>query len=153
MLRYGLAAALTPEHLIYFAASPAEAPDLKDIDAVIVDAAMLRQAGASVDVNAVEGWQLPTVWVDDSDAAAASKRRQWVMLSLPLVREQLLKALFECLNPPGVAAPAAKRSESAAAPKPRAKKAQPAEAPPAPDANVIELIDLVEVADDEPDNG
>ena len=153
MLRYGLAAALTPDHLIHFIASPVEVPDLKDIDAVIVDAATLRQAGAAVDVKAIDAWQLPTVWLDDSESATASKRRDWVALTLPVLREQLLKALFECLNPPSGVAPAAQKAEPAAAPKPRPKKAKPADEPAADNADVIELIELVEVVDDEPDNG
>lgn len=153
MLRYGLAVALTPDHLIHFVESLPEAAERQNIDAVIVDAAMLRGAGVTVDVRAVESWQLPTVWLDDSSSANVSNIGHWATLTLPVVREQLLKALFECLNPPSSALAAAKKIESNIVPKPRPKKAKPTEAPATDGAQVIDLIELVEVVDDEPDNG
>ncbi len=152
MLRYGLAAALTPDHALQFVESLPDASALQDIDAVIVDAAMLRQGAAAVpiDIRAIEGWQVPTVWIDDGESANVPSRERWLTLTLPVQRERLLKALFDCLNPPTSAAPAAKKSASSAAiAQPRAKKTKPAD-PPASDGAIV--IELVEVVDDEPEN-
>ena len=72
---------------------------------------------------------------------------------MPVQREQLLKAVFDCLNPASPSTAAAKRVESRAAlpAKTRAKKTKAsryARRRVAP--NVIELV---EVVDDEPENG
>jgi len=72
-------------------------------------------------------------------------------LKPPVQRDQLHKALFECLNPPAGAPPAARKIEPRAATpaKARGKKSEEsAAAPPAAD----NVIDLVEVVEDEEGN-
>ena len=148
MLRYALAVALTPDHGIQFFDGLPESSALADVDAVIVDAATLRLAEnpPRLDFKAIERWQVPTVWIDDRELSAPPARANWVNLKPPVQREQLHKALFECLNPPAGAPPAARKIEPRAATpiKARAKKSEKsAAAPPAAD-NVIELVDVVE---------
>ena len=153
MLRYAVVVALTPDHAIQFIDTLPEPSALEDVDAVIVDAATLRQAGTPppLDFKAVEGWQVPTVWIDDMELALPPARANWVKLKPPVQREQLHKALFECLNPPAGAPPAAKKIASSAAKpvKARGKQAKEPATAPADAANVIELV---EVVDDEPEN-
>ncbi|MGZ9130659.1 MAG: hypothetical protein ACXW4Z_23015 [Candidatus Binatia bacterium] len=149
MLRYALAVALTPDHGIQFFDTLPQSSALADVDAVIVDAATLRVAEKPplVDFKAIQRWQVPTVWIDDRELSASPARANWVNLKPPVQREQLHKALFECLNPPAGAPPAARKIEPrAAAPiKARGQKSEKsAAAPPAAADNVIELVDVVE---------
>lgn len=145
MLRYGLAAALTPDHVMQFAEALPDTQVVGQADALIVDAAMLRRAGAAVDVKAVEAWQLPTLWLEDRESATLSNRRDWATLVLPVLREQLLKALFDCLNLPSGGVAVAPVVATA----PKQAPAKTAVAPVEIEANVIDLIELVEVVGDE----
>ena len=151
MLRYAIVVALTPDHGMQFLDFLPESSALAEFDAVIVDAATLRLAENPpvLDFKAIERWQVPTVWIDDRELSAPPARANWVNLKAPVQREQLHKALFECLNPPAGAPPAARKIEPRAATpvKARGKKSEKsAAAPPAAD-NVIELVDVVEDED------
>ena len=153
MLRYALAVALTPDHGIQFFDSLPESSALLEFDAVIVDASTLRSSEKPprFDSKAIERWQVPTVWIDDIEITAPAGRANWVNLKPPVQRDHLLKALFECLNPPGGVAPAARKLEQRAAMpvQARGKKGQEsAAAPPAAD-NVIDLVEVVEDEDED----
>ena len=154
MLRYAVAVALTPDYVIQFFDSLPESSALEGVDAVIVDAATLRlgENPPLLDFKAIERWQVPTVWIDDMELSVPPARANWVNLKPPVQREQLHKALFECHHPSARATPAAKKIESSAATplKARAKKAKEPATTPADSENVIELV---EVVDDEPENG
>ncbi|MEO6164732.1 MAG: hypothetical protein ABIP88_11410 [Candidatus Binatia bacterium] len=148
MLRYAVTVALTPDHGIQFFDSLPDSSALADVDAVIVDAATLRlgENPPLLDFKAVERWQVPTVWIDDTELSVPPARAHWVNLKPPVQRDQLHKALFECLNPPAGAPPAARKIETRAATplKARGKKsAESAAALPAAD-NIIDLVDVVE---------
>ena len=148
MLRYAVAVALTPDHGIHFFDSLPESSALAEVDAVIVDAATLRLAEKPprFDSKAIERWQVPTVWIDDVEMSVPAARADWVNLKPPVQRDQLLKALFECFNPPAGAPPAARKLEPRASMpvKARGKKSEEsAAAPPAAD-NVIDLVEVVE---------
>src|SRR5512139_2480118 len=147
MLRYGLAMALKPDHLPQFADVLPEAPTLTNVDGVIVDAATLRHGATStsVDLKTVDRWRVPTVWIDDRDPASPPDRADWVTVRMPVQRERLLKALFDCLKPAAGSLAAARRVESsAAAPaKRRVKKTKAANSPASDAANVIELVEVV----------
>jgi hypothetical protein len=148
MLRYALAVALTPDHGIQFFDSLPESSSAAEVDAVIVDAATLRLAEKPplFDWKAIERWEIPTVWIDDMEMSAPAARANWVNLKPPLQRDHLLKALFECLNPPGGEPRAAKKPEprAAMALKARSNKTEEsATVPPATD-NIIELVEVVE---------
>jgi hypothetical protein len=154
MMRYGLAVALIPDHLARFVDALPEAQALENVDGVIVDAAMLRQGArlTEVDLQAVDSWKVPTVWIDDLEPVSTPERVNWVTLKMPVQRERLLKAVFDCVNPASPSTAAAKRVESRTAlpAKTRAKKTKAAVSPAAGGADVIELV---EVVDDEPENG
>ena len=154
MMRHGLAVALSPDHLAQFADRLPDASSLKNVDGVIIDAAMLRQdaKGIAVDIKVVDRWRVPTVWLDDLEPTAALLRADWVTVKMPVQREQLLKALFNCLNPATGSTAAARKAESNAAipAKTRAKRTNAATTSAAPAANVIELVEVVE---DAPENG
>jgi len=156
MLRYGLAMALTPDHVFQFVDAPPAASQAREFDALIVDAVMLRQveAGKLVEIEAIDRWPVPTLWIDDLESASPPRVKA-VTLKPPVQREQLLRALFDCLNPPGEQRPVGKRSEAGAPKpaKPRPKKVKEPEAALADGNDVIELIELVEVVEDSPVKG
>ena len=154
MLRYAIAVALTPDNGMKFFDSLPESSSLAEVDAVIVDAATLRLAMKPplFDSKAVERWRVPTVWIDDMETPVPAGRAKWVNLRPPVQRDQLLKALFECLNPSGGVPSAARKLEQRAAMpvKARGKKSQESAAAPPVGGNVIDLIDVVE--DEEEDS-
>ena len=154
MMRYGLAVALIPDHLAQFVDGLPEAPAFENVDGVIVDAAMLRQGArlTPVDLQAVDRWKVPTVWIDDLEPVSTPDRVNWVTLKMPVQRERLLKAVFDCINPASRSTAAARRVETRTAlpAKTRAKKIKAADTPAADGAHVIELV---EVVDDEPEKG
>jgi len=154
MLRYGLATALPPDYLVQFFDALPEGQAPNTIDGMIIDAAMLRQGGKplSVDLRAIDHWRIPTVWIDDREPDSAPDCIDRVTVKLPLQRECLLKALFDCLNPATGSKAAARKVESGAAmpPKPRARKTKE---PQSPVSAATQVIELVEVVEDAPENG
>lgn len=154
MLRYGLAVALTPDHLPQFAEALPEASALKNVDGVIVDAAALRQGAKPIpaDPKKVDRWRVPTVWIDDRELISPPDRVDWVNVKMPVQRDRLLKALFDCLNPATDSTAAARKVEANAATpaKARAKKTKEPMTSALASPNVIELIEVVE---DAPENG
>ena len=149
MLRYALAVALTPDHQAQFVDALPQAPALQNIDGIIVDAAMLRQRAkpSPVDLEAVERWRVPTVLLDDLEPTLPPGRLDWVTVKIPVQREQLLKALFDCLNPAArPTAEAARKNEAKTAlpAKTRAKKNNQTNTATKPASNVIELVEVVE---------
>jgi hypothetical protein len=154
MMRHALAVALIPDHLAQFIDELPAAPALENVDGIIVDAAMLRQGAklAPADLQAVDSWKVPTVWIDDLEPASTPERVNWVTLKMPVQRERLLKAVFDCVNQASGSKAVAGQSETRGAlpAKTRAKKNKAADTPAADGAPVIELV---EVVDDEPENG
>jgi hypothetical protein len=153
MMRHALAVALIPDHLAHFVDALPEAPALENVDGIIVDAAMLRHGATltSVDLQAIDNWKVPTVWIDDLETVSTPERVNWVTLKMPVQRERLLKAVFDCVNPASGSNAAARQGEARTdlPAKTRAKKIKTADTPAADGAQVIELV---EVVDDEPDN-
>ncbi len=148
MLRYGLAAALTPDHIAQFIDSVPETSILRNFDGVIVDAAMSRRGPlpTPVDPKSVGQWQVPTVWIDDLETVSAPDRVDWVTLKMPVQRGQLLKALFDCLNAASGSKAAKLKAESGTAmpAQARAKKSKKSKTPASDATHVIELIEVVE---------
>ena len=153
MLRYALAVALTPDHHVQFSAVLPEASALKNADAIVMDVATMRQSGQPVELDMVDSWQLPTIWIDDREPASPPDRADWASLKVPLRREQLLKAVFDCLNPAVGSAVSAQKTETntVVATKTRAKKTKGGDTPSSTAATNV--IELVEVVDDGSENG
>lgn len=145
MLRYGLAVALAAEHVLEFSAGLPALAAFHGIDAAIVDIATLRQRQnlSASDMAAIEQWPVPTVLIDQAQDRSAPTRKNLSVLTLPLTRDRLHKALFDCLYGSGAAASAVKpgKTPAAAPAKARAKKFKPT---PAAASQVIELVEVVE---------
>ena len=148
MLRQAFTVALFPEHQVHaVAAVPDAAP--KDFDASIVDAVALqeRESLSAGSVRAVEGWKLPTIWIDGEKPAEAPKRDRLVRLKRPVAKALLLEALAQCIGAssglkPNDAAMAKPINKSVKA-KPKALKE--ASAATSDSGKFIELVDVVEV--------
>jgi hypothetical protein len=146
MLRHALAIALSPEHQLQFMASLPELADLTEVDGVIVDAATLRDHDALTtrEVRAVQGWKIPTVWIDGAGALQAPVRKTLVQLKHPVRKEDLQKALADSLGPAVESKQSATASEghTAARATPKTKKSKEAAGPA--DNRFIELLEVVE---------
>jgi hypothetical protein len=145
ILRHAFAVALA-EHQVEAVEIIPEAKALKAADVVIVDAGALRERGALTarELQLVKSWQVPTLWIDPDGKPPNEKFKQ---LTWPLGRDELKKAVAECLAKP------IGKSESIAAPEnrggaPVAEKQAPRELeasePAGADKQVIELVDVVE---------
>ena len=144
MLRQAFTVALFPEFQIEFVeAIPDGAP--KDFDAMIVDAAALReQAKSARIVRAVAGWHLPIIWIDGDQPGQAPDPAQCIRLKRPVSKEVLRRTLAQCLS-----ATAAPKSTGSAEPAktPLGKKTRPkkvVDIAASEKRNFIELVDVVE---------
>ncbi len=73
---------------------------VKDFDLAIVDAAALREANmlGAQQARTVEGWKIPTIWIDDAAGAQSPAAKQLVMLGRPVQRDALQAAMAKCLG-------------------------------------------------------
>jgi hypothetical protein len=135
MLQHAFSVALFPEHQVQVMEMIPDSLAVKEFDAVVVDAGALRERNslAASELRNVQGWKIPTVWIEQETDAQAPVREELVVVDRPTGKEALRKALAECLG----AAEAALTTESA--------KGQLGSSP-ATDAkeNVIELVEVVE---------
>jgi DNA-binding NtrC family response regulator len=149
MLQQALAIALSIEYQVQFMDSFPDPVALTAVEAVIVDAAMLRDRNGLTarEVRAAQGWKVPTVWIDGTAALPAPVRKNLVQLKPPVRKDELHKALADCL---GVAAGSKQKPNAAAVPtetpaKSRAKKSKEAIATGPSAEAFIELLEVVEV--------
>jgi hypothetical protein len=123
--------------------------DVEKFDLVIVDAAALREVnthGAQWS-RTVQGWKIPTIWIEDAAGAQAPTGKQLVVLGRPLQRDALQAALVKCLDTPsakqnGTASAASKVGTGLS--EMSMKETGAAPAPQVIGAPVIELVDVVE---------
>ena len=147
ILRHALAVALAPDHRVEAVEIIPEAGDPKTADMVIIDAGALRERGALTarELRLMEPWQVPTLWIDP-DAMLPNKK--FKNLTWPLSREELKKAVAECLTKAIVASESVgtpeKRDGAPAAGKKERRAAKASEPAAEVDKHVIELVDVVE---------
>jgi hypothetical protein len=101
ILQQGIAIALYPENDVQLKNTVPENLASSDFDAAIVDAASLRESNAldAAALRAIQGWKLPTIWIDDQASGQVPYRGQVVTLQRPIGRQALVAALRECLGP------------------------------------------------------
>ena len=124
ILQHATAIALFPEHEARMAATIPDAEELKNVAAVIVDAAVLRETSGltAQTLRAMELWETPMVWVD-GDPPQPPNRDKLVVVKRPVSRKTMREALALCLGQE---------------PRPEAAAATTQE------RNVIELVEVVE---------
>lgn len=95
MLQRAFAVSFCPEHEVQLIDSiPPESPTTNNYDAVVIDAAALRERSGSDEGLEIAGrsWAMPTVWIEDKHAAVPA-RPDLVVIRKPIGRDELLSAL------------------------------------------------------------
>lgn len=145
MLQRAFAVSFCPEHQVELSATIPASPGLANYDALVIDAAAIREdagSGGNLD-DVARAWSIPTVWLEESDAPAPS-RRNLVVVRKPIGRDGLLAALTRCresessLAPPEHSAVVAGSAMAHAQAGVASDKGERAQAP------IIDLVDVVE---------
>ena len=147
MLQQAFIMALFPEHQVKVAHPiPELAPE--ETELLIVDAVALqrREALSAQQLRLLAAWKLPMIWVGGDQLIPAALRGKVVGIEPPLVKQDLQRALAQCLGKTAIpkrdgGAPAG-RSETRAVAKPRALRKTIAA--PSDSGQFIELVDVVE---------
>lgn len=148
MLQQAFAMALCPDHQVRVMDTVPDASALKDIDAAVVDAASLAAGDQAASFRMVQSWKLPTVWIDNDKTPPRQKQENLVVVTWPLHRDGLRKALAECLAAATKASSEARQIPAktvANRSKQKVKEAVEALATDEP-----QFIELVEVVEDSP---
>jgi len=149
MLQQAIALALFTEHDVQMSAAIPESLERDQFDAVIVDAASLRETTGISDeaMRRIRDWHLPTIWIGDKQSAEVSKWERLVMMERPIAKEGLHSALAECL---GVSA-GSHSNGVASTPEPvtkriskKAVEENEIQSGATADPGIIELVDIIE---------
>jgi hypothetical protein len=143
ILRQALSLALFADHEVHLASGlpDRDAAGALGCDLVIIDAAALRETGhAKSDLVAtVQGWKVPTLWIDDPEGNQGSARADLVVLARPIRKDALQQAIAECLQMVSIQA---NRAPSLGVKGEQAAKEETTTAM-AQHSQVIELVDVV----------
>ena len=137
MLQQAITLALYPDHEVKVASAFPEFSELKKFDAVIVNGASLGDIGEAS--RTVQGWKVPTVWIESVPPGQAPRREKLVSIQAPIEKDALLSALAECL---GTFAKETRLDKAAGSA--RAKDNQGRATAAVGGSEVIELLDVVE---------
>lgn len=146
ILRQAISLALFPNHEVQMATflSHSNAAVAKDFDLVILDSAALREANAlsSQLIRAVQGWKVPTIWIDDTGGSQAPARDKLVVLTRPVQKDSLQSAVAKCL---GISSSKQNGTPSIPVSEPMAtKETSSAAVSQGAGPQIIELVDVVE---------
>ena len=100
MLQHAIALSLFPQYQAQMTCSIPESGEIKDIDAVIVDAASLREMH-TLSVQAIrllQGWNVPIIWIDSVDSSAMPIDENFVAVRTPILKKSLQSAVAQCLG-------------------------------------------------------
>jgi hypothetical protein len=102
ILRQAISLALFPDHEVQTATflPDGNAAAAKEFDLVIIDSAALRETSTSSSqiFRTVQGWKVPTIWIDDTGGHQAPARDNLVMLTGPIQKDTLQSAVAKCLG-------------------------------------------------------
>ena len=151
VLRQAIALTLFPEHEVQMeeSLSASGIAALQGIDLLIVDAAALRDSDrlSPEIVRAIQSSPIPTVWIDEDEAARVPKRDKLTVLMKPIEGEAFGSALASLLSSsssPRERKKAPVSGEQKAEKGNGPKKKQPGEAAEQPELQFIDLVDVVE---------
>jgi hypothetical protein len=119
----------------------------RSYDIVVVDAGALRERNTIGDLNRrVQDWRIPTIWIEETISTVVPTRDKLVVLRKPLLKNDLLSALAQCLEKRSTMSLA--RGSAELGKKVRGKEdfvnAGLEPRPKQEKARVIELVDVVE---------
>jgi DNA-binding NtrC family response regulator len=150
LLRQAISLALFPDHEVQFAASLSDsnAAVAKEFDLIIIDSAALRETGNSISeiLHKLQGWKVPTVWIDDSAARQATSHDKLVVLTRPIQKDALLSAITKCLHESF-----SKENGAENIPARERKATEEARTTAAPEAAGPQIIELVDVVAEPPE--
>jgi CheY-like chemotaxis protein len=102
VLRQAISLTLFPDHEVQTATflSDGNAAAAKEFDLVIIDSEALGETGNSSSqlIRTVQGWKVPTIWIDDTGGRQAPARDNLVMLTGPIQKDTLQSAVAKCLG-------------------------------------------------------
>jgi len=100
MLQHAIALSLFPQYQARMTSSIPESGEIKDVDAVIFDAASLRETHklSAQAIRLLQGWNLPIIWIDSVDSSAMPIDENFVAVRTPLTKKSLLSALAQCMG-------------------------------------------------------
>jgi hypothetical protein len=149
ILQRAIAVSLFPEHEIQITDQVPEMSGIeqRSYDIVVVDAGALRERNTVGDLNRrVQGWQIPTIWLEETISTVVPTRDKLVVLRKPILKNDLLSALAQCQEKRSTMSLAGSSAELGE--KVRGKEGfVNADLEPHPKqekARVIELVDVVE---------
>jgi len=146
MLRQAITLFLFPAHEVQVTESVPQSLPAGDFDAVIVDAASLRETTGldAKTMDRIQNLTVPTVWIDSRESTQRPKRDKLVIVQAPIDKEKLQSALAHCLNSPITA----KRNGTSTSPGEGKRRKEKEKGEPVATENlqVIELVDIVEDA-------
>ena len=102
LLRQAISLALFPDHEVQLAAllSDSNAVVAKEFDLVIIDSAALSETGNSSTetLQRLQGWKIPTIWIDDTGSGPAAAHDKLIVLTSPIQKDTLQSAITKCLD-------------------------------------------------------
>ena len=149
ILQRAIAVSFFPEHEVQLTDDLPEMNEFeqRSYDIVVVDAGALRERNTIGDLNRrVQDWRIPTIWLEETISTVVPTRDKLVVLRKPLLKNDLLSALAQCLEKRSTMSLA--RGSAELGKKVRGKEdfvnAGLEPRPKQEKARVIELVDVVE---------
>ena len=149
ILQRAIAVSFFPEHEVQLTDDLSEMNEFeqRSYDIVVVDAGALRERNTIGDLNRrVQDWRIPTIWIEETISTVVPTRDKLVVLRKPLLKNDLLSALAQCLEKRSTMSLA--RGSAELGKKVRGKEdfvnAGLEPRPKQEKARVIELVDVVE---------
>ncbi len=146
MLQHAIALSLFPQYQVRMTAVIPASDEFEDVDAVIIDAASLREThGLTGEAMALlRDWEVPMVWIDNGDSSLVPPRGKLLIVAeRPIGRQSLQKAVAECLEE---SAKTTGKKSAPAREEGECPKAEPVVAEKGAQADVIDLVDVVHEA-------
>jgi DNA-binding NtrC family response regulator len=103
ILRQAISLALFPDHEVQtatFLSDSNAAAIAKEFDLVIIDSGALGETSNSSSqlIRTVQGWKVPTIWIDDIGGNQAHAYDQLVVLTRPIQKDALQSVVAKCLD-------------------------------------------------------
>jgi len=145
MLQHAIALSLFPQYQTRMTPVIPESGEIKDVDAVIIDAASLREThGLTAEAMvSLQGWKVPMIWIDRADSSLTPSNENLVVVKTPIARQSLQKAVAECL---GESSKTVRKGSAPARDQEERPSAHAAVNETIVNAEVIELVDVVQEA-------
>ena len=103
ILQHAIALSVFPQHQTRVTTSIPDSNEILEVDAVIIDAASLREGhGLSASaIRSLQGWNVPIVWIDSGDSPLSPCNANIVVVTTPITKQSLQSALAQCLGQSG----------------------------------------------------